>query len=54
METPDKNQHTSKPKKAYHNPVIRYYGSVRTMTASTGMTSANSDGATSGGNKKTK
>lgn len=51
MNTSDKKP-LVRPKKAYRSPVIRYYGSVRTITGAVGM-NTNSDGATSGGNRKT-
>ena len=39
-----KNDPAAKPKKAYRAPVIEYYGAVRTLTQTLGMTSGLADG----------
>ena len=44
MSTPEKKDSEST-KKAYHSPVIRHYGAIRSITEAVGMTSMNSDGA---------
>ena len=50
MSTPEKKDSEST-RKAYHSPIIRYYGAIRTITEAIGMTSVNSDGAMMGPRK---
>ena len=46
-----KKDPAAKPKKAYRAPVIEFYGAVRTLTQTLGMTTGLNDGM---GNAKTK
>jgi len=50
MNTPEKSP-PQEPKKVYRSPIIHYYGSIRAITASLGMTAGASDGM---GNNKTR
>ena len=49
----DQCKPAGKTRKAYRKPALEVYGSIRSLTRAAGMTSAVSDGATMGGNRKT-
>ena len=51
MSAPEKKNETGQAKKAYHSPVIHYYGAIRTITESIGITAGALDGGMMGQGK---